>query len=87
MLQLMLKYRCEVQDTPPKGNEKCTKEKEEMLCSICDEGSPTPQKVCTDFEIFRIYPDFTDFKISLISRDFIDFMGFYQQNISKLVST
>ena len=26
------------------------------------EGSPTPQKRCTDFEIFRIYPDFPDFK-------------------------
>ena len=38
------------------------------------EGSPTPQKGYADFEICRIYPDFTDFKrfpeISQISWDF-----------------
>ena len=32
-----------------------------FMLILC-EGSPTPQKWCTDFEIFRIYPDFTDFK-------------------------
>ena len=31
-------------------------------CAVKIEGSPTPQKGCTDFEMCKIYPDFTDLK-------------------------